>query len=348
MLCPRLSDSWHRHVFELGQFYPNTITVAQEATIVSPPIGVAPGQIGQKCGWFGCRIRWVLRSEQVGMTASMESQVLSVIRNTRQRWFAVAVVLLMCFFIGDGVVENSNGGELADQLGFYFVMAIPTWLVWRAVVCSRIVVTTWGLIIVNWFRIYSVPWSSVRSIEAGEELTVVLADGREVRPAVGGGSLAGSLHGSPEQRALRDRIDSARASAQQSGDTAATSRIDLYAKQAVPVILVGAVLVVAPRRLGAGRAVRLARLPPPRHPAMASPNSPSWAPASTTPPPAASSPPTPNPAAPRTTTAPPTPSTAPTPTASGLISITGRLPSALASPSLAPQRCSDASCATSP
>jgi hypothetical protein len=92
--------------------------------------------------------------------------------------------------------------------------------------------------------VQSVPWASVRTIEAGEELTVVLTDGREVRPSVGEGSLAGSLHGSPEQRALRERIDAARASAQQGGDTVVTSRIDLYAKQAVPVILIGAVLVV--------------------------------------------------------------------------------------------------------
>ena len=177
------------------------------------------------------------------MTKSVDSDVLSVIQNTRQRWFAMAVVLLMCFFICDGIIENS-GGELADQLGFYFVMAIPTWLVWRAVVCSRIVVSTWGMIIVNWFKVYSVPWASVRTIAAGEELTVVLTDGREVRPSVGEGSLAGSLHGSPEQRALRERIETARAAAQHGGDTVATSRVDLYAKQAVPVILIGAVLVV--------------------------------------------------------------------------------------------------------
>lgn len=178
------------------------------------------------------------------MTTPMNDEVISVVRNTRQRWFAVAVVVLMCFFIGDGVIGNSADGILADQLGYYFVMAIPTWLVWRAVICSRIVITTQGLIIVNWFKIYSVPWASVRSIEAGEDLRVVLRDGGVVRPAIGEGSLAGSLHRSREQRALRERIENARVSAQQSDDAKATSRIDLYAKLAVPVILLGALLVV--------------------------------------------------------------------------------------------------------
>lgn len=139
---------------------------------------------------------------------------------------------------------NSADGTMSDQLGFYFVMSAGTWVVWRAVVCAQVVVTTWGLTVVNWFMVYSVPWGAVRSVEAGDELTIVLVGGRVIRPDVGEGSLAGAMHGSPVQRALRERIEAARSLSGQDCAVEMSSRFDPYPKQALPVILAGAVLVV--------------------------------------------------------------------------------------------------------
>ena len=177
------------------------------------------------------------------MTSATNNETITVIRNNRQRWFAIAVVLLMSALALEGVVHNAADGQLSDQLGYYFIMAIPTWLVWRAVACSRIVVTEFGLIVVNWFKVYSVPWAALDSIRAEEDLIIVLFGGRTIRPAVGSGSLAGAMHGSPEQRALRQRIERARLAAQPSREAVVVSRVDLYARLAVPVILVGAVIV---------------------------------------------------------------------------------------------------------
>lgn len=178
------------------------------------------------------------------MTATADRQTLSVLRNTRQRWFTGAVIVLMIVLIAQGVFINSVDGAMSDQLGYYVIMAFPTWLIWRAVYCSKVEVSTWGLVIVNWFRIYSVPWAAVRSIDAGDELSIVLNDGRVIRPAVGEASLVGAAHGSPAQRALRDRISALRASAQDDAGATATDRIDVYARYALPVLVIGAILVV--------------------------------------------------------------------------------------------------------
>lgn len=169
-------------------------------------------------------------------------EILSVLRNTPQRWFGISVMgILIAAFIFV-LVEDKAGMPVSDQVGFFLVVALPVWVIWR-VTCARLVVSTWGLMVVNWFRTSEVPWAAISSIESDDELRILLTDGRTIRPAVGHGSLLGALHGSPAQRKQRELISTLRATADPA-DTRTTTRLDVGARTVVPIILTGALLTL--------------------------------------------------------------------------------------------------------
>ena len=185
---------------------------------------------------------------QYSIGSDGRGEVIEVVRNMRQAWFGIIVAIVVLALGLDGVIENRSISTMTDQVSFYVLMAISAWIAWRITACTRLVIYDGGILAVNWVRVYWIPWAAVASIHAGEELRIVLTDGREVRPAVGAASLGGALHGSPRQRTIRQKIDELRSNPASNAYSVdgETPVVKLYFgfRYGLPVICLGIAVVI--------------------------------------------------------------------------------------------------------
>ncbi|MDX8051683.1 PH domain-containing protein [Lentzea sp. BCCO 10_0798] len=99
------------------------------------------------------------------------------------------------------------GNGFGHQLEFIAIMAPLTWFMWMVGAHSVVEVHDSGVLVVNWFRRYWVPWADLASVEATRELTLVTTSGERINVAVGAFSAASSLRGNQVQARLREAIE---------------------------------------------------------------------------------------------------------------------------------------------
>ncbi len=81
----------------------------------------------------------------------------------------------------------------------------------------KVVVTTAGLEVTNYFFRHWILFKAVSSIESTDEVVVRLVDGRRLKVAAGSWSLVGRMRGNPAQRAMREQISAAMEKAKEDG-----------------------------------------------------------------------------------------------------------------------------------
>jgi hypothetical protein len=98
---------------------------------------------------------------------------------------------------------------LVDRIELVAWISGMGWLAWL-IAKARIVLTDDALIVVNLFVRWDIPWSAVVSVRAASDVQVSLADGRVIRPSIGGGSVIGQMRNNPVQNIIVSEIRSRR------------------------------------------------------------------------------------------------------------------------------------------
>ena len=129
---------------------------------------------------------------------------------------------------------------LSDHLQVTVLLYLLAWFVWLVGVCPRVVVGDAGLVVVSWFVRWDVPWSAVRSVLGQRSVVIVLADGREITPSVGGTSVLSTLMRNVTQRRMLAVIEARRPAEPDDASVPVRRRIDLHP---LPFLIVLAVLV---------------------------------------------------------------------------------------------------------
>ncbi|HEY0637235.1 MAG TPA: PH domain-containing protein [Pseudonocardiaceae bacterium] len=131
---------------------------------------------------------------------------MTVIRRRGQVWFAGLVLAIGVPFVVERAHRSSGPYELSAHAFLSLALTTVGWLVWQVGVHARIVVASAGVTVVNWVCRYEIPWSMVEHVPGGDGLRIVLADGREVRPAVGAHGVLGDVWGNRLQERMRRAI----------------------------------------------------------------------------------------------------------------------------------------------
>lgn len=87
------------------------------------------------------------------------------------------------------------------------------WMSWLVGANPKLVVTTSGLEVTNWFVQYWIPWRTIHWIQQSDEVVIHLRNGKKIKLVVGAWSLAGRFRANPQQLKIHELIDKARSSA---------------------------------------------------------------------------------------------------------------------------------------
>lgn len=158
------------------------------------------------------------------------------------RRFDFATLFIWAMVVGGGlfftlgaVTSLARISSVQDQIYFVLVAQIPLWAVWRAGAWPCVKLFSKGILIVNRFRVWWVPWVQIKSVDADGDLYIYLADGRKIGMAIASGRELEVLRSNARRSRLRARIEHVRWSApQEAGDVVV--RTILYARVAVPVV----------------------------------------------------------------------------------------------------------------
>lgn len=93
------------------------------------------------------------------------------------------------------------------QLEFILAMTPLTWFMWMVGPHPVVKVYDSGVLVVNWFRRYWVPWAELASVESTDEVNLVLVSGERIGVASGAFSVAASLRGNRLQDRIRDGVE---------------------------------------------------------------------------------------------------------------------------------------------
>ncbi|MET9231583.1 PH domain-containing protein [Lentzea sp. NPDC003310] len=99
------------------------------------------------------------------------------------------------------------GNDFGNQFELIAIMAPLTWFMWMVGAHAVVEVHGSGVLVVNWFRRYWVPWVDLASVEATKEVTLVTRSGERINAVVGAFSAASSLRGSRVQARIREAIE---------------------------------------------------------------------------------------------------------------------------------------------
>ncbi|MFJ5986470.1 PH domain-containing protein [Lentzea sp. NPDC092896] len=99
------------------------------------------------------------------------------------------------------------GNGFAQRLEFIAIIAPITWFVWMVGAHAAVKIYGSGVLVVNWFRAYWVPWADLASVESEREVHLVTTDGERINVAAGAFSVASSLNGSRVQHRIREEIE---------------------------------------------------------------------------------------------------------------------------------------------
>lgn len=133
--------------------------------------------------------------------------------------------------------------QFTDQLEFILATAPLVYLMWMVGPHPVVKVYESGVLVVNWFRKYWVPWTEIASVESTDEVNLVLVSGERIGVASGAFSVASSLRGSRVQERFRDGIERNRPDPVPVGSGEAVRSLDLCPWHFLA--LVGYLLIVA-------------------------------------------------------------------------------------------------------
>jgi hypothetical protein len=150
----------------------------------------------------------------------------------------VVIVALVALLIG---FTEPAASDLSDQIPQVVVVWLVGWLIWLVGVTPRIVVSDEGLLVVNWFVRWDIPWAALRSVRGGRALAITLIDGQEIKPPVAGGSMVSTLAKNPTQRRMLAAIEARRPAMPDITSTEVKRRIDV---QPIPFLAVLVLLIV--------------------------------------------------------------------------------------------------------
>ena len=133
--------------------------------------------------------------------------------------------------------------QFTDQLEFILAMAPLSWLMWMVGPHPVVKVYESGVLVVNWFRKYWVPWAEIASVESTDEVNLVLVSGERIGVASGAFSMVSSLQGNRLQERLRDAVERNRPDPVPVGSEGVVRSLDLCPWHFLA--LVGYLLIVA-------------------------------------------------------------------------------------------------------
>lgn len=81
------------------------------------------------------------------------------------------------------------------------------WLMWMVGPHPVVKVYESGVLVVNWFRKYWVPWAEITSVDSTDEVDLVLVSGERIGVASDAFSVARSLRGNRLQDRFRDAVE---------------------------------------------------------------------------------------------------------------------------------------------
>ncbi|MGI5507321.1 PH domain-containing protein [Lentzea sp. CA-135723] len=119
------------------------------------------------------------------------------------------------------------GNGFGQQLEFVAIMAPLIWFMWMVGAHAVVEVHDSGVLVVNWFRRYWVPWAALESVEATREVALVTTSGERINVTVGAFSAASTLRGNRVQAEIREAIERHRPSPAPEGPSVVHKRIDL-------------------------------------------------------------------------------------------------------------------------
>ena len=148
-------------------------------------------------------------------------------------WLSIAAVGLVLPFTS--VMTSNRDFGLTDGIAFT-VMQLLAWVLWRLGAWPCVKLYSRGLLVVNYVRVWWIPWSEIKSVSAGKQLWICLTNERKVR-AVAARESGFDFHDRHSvQRRMRERIEQIRwAAPLEKGNVVV--RIDLCARIALSIIL---------------------------------------------------------------------------------------------------------------
>jgi hypothetical protein len=149
-------------------------------------------------------VRCMDKSYRVGMSRGRAAAVLRRKFDSTFSWVVTLAALGTTAYV---LLNPFPGNGFGHQLEFIAIMAPLTWFMWMVGAHSVVKVYDSGVLVVNWFRRYWVPWADLASVEATREVTLVTTSGERIGVAVGAFSAASSLRGSRVQASIREAIE---------------------------------------------------------------------------------------------------------------------------------------------
>lgn len=162
---------------------------------------------------------------------------MKTLRRQSERLFLFAAFVVVACLALYVTIAPPGSSHLIDR----FEVAAYSWVaLWALLLMSksRVIITDNAITIVNWFVRWKIPWSAVRTVEAGTQLRIVLTDGSAVRPAIGGRSLLGQMQGNPTQKRLAQEILAYRPSPAVEDGACVSRRLDLCPAQSVVILAI--------------------------------------------------------------------------------------------------------------
>jgi hypothetical protein len=139
-----------------------------------------------------------------------------ILRRRSDFWIGLLSAVGMMVAIAYSTFNSDPPYDVQLALAQLAFLAVA-WFCWGVAAHPRIMVTSEGLAVVNWFTRTDIPWSAVDSfdVESGR-LEIVSNSGRRIRPLTGGDALAAALNKHRVQNDLRDTLEHWRLAAEPS------------------------------------------------------------------------------------------------------------------------------------
>ncbi|WP_394616590.1 PH domain-containing protein [Lentzea sp. JNUCC 0626] len=150
-----------------------------------------------------------------------------VLRRRFDTAFGVLACAGLLAFLTYALLDPFPGKELGGQLELVAALAPTLWFVWMVTAHPVVKVYESGVLVVNWFRAYWVPWAELSSVEATDEVNLVLVSGEKVGVASGAFSIASSVRGNRVQDRIRDAVEAHRPDPVPVGGTGVRKSLDL-------------------------------------------------------------------------------------------------------------------------
>jgi hypothetical protein len=125
--------------------------------------------------------------------------------------FVVGIFLAVIVFPLSSIQLAST--QIGQRIGFIVLATSISWLTWIFLVRSKVIVWESGLEVFNGFIYHWLPWSAIKVGGLGGGVSIILKDGRQIRPVSTLGTLLDILSGNRHQNDVLGLMAEARKSA---------------------------------------------------------------------------------------------------------------------------------------